>query len=86
MTTTFTETDPKTFGLRLALDFIDLHRRGDVMTCDAILSAFPDAETRRAFLVMVAALRACGADPEYRDAMKKALCDTLYDMMGGKRK
>lgn len=56
--------------------------RGDMDTISAILSVFePDA--RRALLIGAAALRVMpgSADAEYRDAVKAALCETLYNMM-----
>ncbi len=61
--------------------------RGDLDTIETILSVFEPA-ARRALLIGAAALRVMpgSADAEYRDAVKAALCETLYDMMKGSGK
>lgn len=77
--TEFMQQSPEQMYILLTSAIYDARKRGAAAEIDAILSVF-DADARRALLVGASALLAM-APGDYRDALKAATCETLYDLL-----
>lgn len=78
----FLDQDPAKLFYTLTSYIYDARKRGALDDVAAVLSVFePDA--RRVLLVGSSALLAMDSTTEYSRAIKKALCETLYDIMKG---
>lgn len=76
--------DPRTLFINLTAAIYDARRRGALDDIDAILSVF-EPEARRALLIGAATLRIMPGtyDTEYRDAIKNAMAEHLYQIFNG---
>ena len=72
--------DPAAVFIWLTQEIYDARIRGDAERPAVILSAF-DPDARRCLCIGAAALRVMDgtADTEYRDALRSAMAETLYN-------